>query len=170
MKHGVGKCIGSDVRVTTAGSCVYNLVQIHQFGAPQQLFLSFRVVFGTKHAFTHRSLTPRHCVLAISRLTFRIQQKILHRFKKRSVEKSQKFWSKKIAEVGKFSKNRKIENFENRKIFEGFQLKFFEIWNFGIFGFSIFEKFQLKSFVNFSIFKIFDFSILAARKLTSRES
>ena len=103
--------------------------------------MSTRVVFGTKHAFTHRSLTPRHCVLAISRLTFRKQRENLHRFKKKSVKKSQKFWSKKIGEVGKFSKNRKIENFENRKFFEGFQLKFFEN----------------QDFPDFSIFEIFDF-------------
>ena len=80
---------------------------------------------------------------------------------KKSVQKSHKFWSKKIAEVENFSKNRKIENFENRKIFERFQLKFFEFSNFGIFGFSIFRKFSIEILSIFSIFQFFDFSIFS---------
>ena len=53
----------------------------------------------------------------------------------------------KIAEVAKFSENRKIENFEIRK-FEKFQLKSFEI-------FSIFKIFDFRFFENFSTSAIF---------------
>ena len=91
-----------------------SIVQSHQF---EDSFLSFRVIFGTKHAFTHRSLTPRHCVLAIARLTFRKQRKILHRLTKKISEKVAKILVEKIGEVGKFSQNRKIENFKKSKNF-----------------------------------------------------
>ena len=68
-------------------------------------------------------------------------------------------FKKKLDRNFQISKNRKIENFENRNIFEGFQLKIFEFSNFGIFGFSIFENFQLKSFekkFDFQKFRFFE--------------
>ena len=101
------------------------------------------------------------CGVAVSR--FLVQFSVFSRKKrevlKKSVGNSQNFWSKKIGEVGNFSENRKIENFENRKNFEGFQLKIFEKSKIRKFQNSKIRKISIEILRKFFDFKIFDFSI-----------
>ena len=121
-----------------------------------------------KHTQPFCSLTRRRCVLAISRSTFHLFQIKLDHFKKSSVENSQNFWSKKIAEVEKFSKNRKIENFENRFFSEGFQLKFFEKSKIRKFQNSKIRKISieiLRKNFDFQNCRFFDFSKLFQLRL-----
>ena len=131
-------------------------VRIHQF---ESSFLSFRVEFRPKHAYTHRSLTPRHCVLAISKKIHAILVMILTWFK--------------IYFSGKFAEILIEKNFRSWKIFEKSKnRKFWKSKNFRRISIEIFEKSKMRKFQNsknrkfsieilrkISIFKIFDFSI-----------
>ena len=135
-------------------------MQILQIGTVYQPYLSFQANINPYATSLLLNNGPWGCVPVIFRITDSILGMKKPRFKKNNFKNSQNFWSKKIGEVGKFSKNRKIENFENRNFFEGFRLKFFEFSNFGIFGFSIFRKISieiLRKFFDFQNFRFSDF-------------
>ena len=54
---------------------IRDAVHIHQFGAPQQVFLSFQTENNSEHTQTFCSLTWRRCVLATSSLGHHLFQK-----------------------------------------------------------------------------------------------